>query len=68
MNFCVPDSQTGGQWENTRIAHLVFLQHHEVEMSDAFLAVLSHTLEEGRLADHVTQIFVDEGVPTAGMS
>ena len=68
MNFCDPNSQPELQWEITRIAHLVLLQHHEIEMSNALLGVLSHTLEEGRLADHVTQVFIDEGVPIADIS
>lgn len=37
-------------------------------MSDTLLGVLSHTFEETGLADHVTQVFVDEGVPRDDMS
>lgn len=43
--------------------YLIFLQHHEVEVLDPFFRILTHTLHKGRVADDVTDIFINEGVP-----
>ena len=42
--------------------HLVLLQHHEVEMSDALLRILSHTLHESRVTDNIAYVLIDECV------
>lgn len=44
-------------------SHLVLLQHHEVEMFDPLSRILSHTFHEGRMTNHVADIFVYKGVP-----
>lgn len=44
--------------------HFVLLQHHEVEMTNAFIRVLSHPLGKGRLTDDVAHVFVDKRIPT----
>lgn len=41
-------------------AYLVALQHHEVEMSNAFILVLLHPAKEGRVVDDLADIFIDE--------
>ena len=43
-------------------AHLVLLQHHEVEMPDTLFCVVAHALLEGDRVDDVTNVLVDEGV------
>ncbi len=43
-------------------AHLVLLQHHEVEMPDTFFCVVAHAFLEGDRVDDVTDVLVDEGV------
>ena len=42
--------------------HLVLLQHHEVEMSDTLLRILSHTLHESRVTDNIAYVLIDECV------
>jgi hypothetical protein len=37
---------------------LVFLQHHKVEMSYPLLGILTHALNEGRLANNVAYILI----------
>ena len=44
--------------------HLVLLQHHEVEVLDAFLPVLPHPLSKGWLAYNIPNILVDETIPS----
>ena len=45
------------------LSHLIFLQHHEVEMLYAFVCIVSHSLFEGCRTDHFTDILVYKGVP-----
>ena len=42
--------------------YLVLLQHHKIEMSDALLRVLPHSLSKGRLADNVTNVLVNKRI------
>ena len=45
------------------VAYLVLLQHHEVEMSDSLLRILSHTLHESRVTDNIAHVLIDECIP-----
>lgn len=47
-----------------KIPDLVLLQHHEVEVLNAFLRVLPHPLSKGRLAHNITNVLVDEAIPS----
>lgn len=49
-------------------SYLVFLKHHEVEVTDALFCVLPHSFEEGWLADDVANILVDECIPILSVS
>jgi hypothetical protein len=42
--------------------HLVLLQHHKVEMPDALVGVVSHTLLERSRVNYISNVLVDEGV------
>jgi hypothetical protein len=43
--------------------YFVFLQHHEVEVLDSFLRILTHTLHKGRVTDDIADILIDERIP-----
>jgi hypothetical protein len=51
-------NQHGQRFSLKNGAHLVFLQHHEVEMTYALLCILTHAFNEGRLANNVAYILV----------
>lgn len=48
---------------NARATYLILLQHHEVEVLEAFGGIVAHAFHERRMADHVTYILIDELVP-----
>jgi hypothetical protein len=43
-----------------RRTYLFFLEHHKVEVLDAFLTVPRHPLAERRLADDLADVLVDQ--------
>jgi hypothetical protein len=43
-----------------RETYFIFLQHHKVEVFDPFFAILTHTLHEGRVANDIADILVNE--------
>ena len=42
---------------------LILLQHHEIEVAYTLFSILTHTFEEGWLADHIPNVFINEGIP-----
>jgi hypothetical protein len=46
--------------EDLKLAHLLLLQHHEVEMPYPLVRVLLHPFPESRLLDHLADVFVDQ--------
>lgn len=57
---------SAGQYDDTLVENsatcLLFLQHHEIEVSNTLLCVFAHSLCERRLADYITNILIYEGV------
>lgn len=48
------------------IAHLVFLQHHEIEMLNPLFCILTHAFLERSGVNNVSNILVYEGIPAKG--
>jgi len=48
--------------------HLVLLQHHKIKMLDSLLRILPHPLDERRIRNDVTDVFIDERIPASKKS
>jgi hypothetical protein len=48
--------------------HLIFLEHHKVEVLDPLLGIVAHTLHERGMANDITNIFIDELIPVTDVS
>lgn len=58
-------SHSGAQ--RVYITYLIFLEHHKVKVLYPLLRVFSHPLLEASWVDNVTDVLVDECIPTEGL-
>lgn len=42
------------------MTHLLFLEHHKVEMAYPLISILLHTFPERLFRDHLSNVFVDQ--------
>lgn len=49
--------------QQPRTTHLIFLQHHEVEMLNTFLGIVAHSFLKRCRIDNIADVFIDECIP-----
>jgi len=49
--------------KSDELTYLILLQHHEIEVLDSLICVISHSFLEGSWVDDIADVFIDEAIP-----